>query len=94
MSWHTPGEAAPLLGLHVKNVRALCAAGRLRHRRIGPRGGKLQISDQAIADYLAACEQGGPGTEAPAPARASKPRVITTRPDGKPLRYQWGRRRA
>ena len=90
MSWHAPAEAAPLLGLCLDTVYRLCAAGSLRHRRIGPRGGKLQISDTAIGEYLAACERGGPGTEAPAAARERKPRVIVGRPDGKPLRYRWG----
>lgn len=89
MSWHTPSEAAPLLGLHVVTVRQLCTSGRLRHRRIGPSGGKIQISDAGIAEYLSACERGGPGApeqKTPAPA---KPRMITTRPDGKPFKYQW-----
>lgn len=90
MSWHTIQEAAQKLELHVATVRQLCVSGKIRHRRIGPRGGKIRISDAAIEEYLASCEVGGPGQGADAakPKREKK-KPTGGRPDGRPLKYQW-----
>ena len=30
MTWYTPAQAAPLLGLHPKTVREMCADDRIR----------------------------------------------------------------
>ena len=50
--WLTPAQAAPLLGLHPKTVRDMCAARRIDCRvTFGPKG---QARYQLSADHLRA----------------------------------------
>ncbi len=49
----TVKEAAPRLGLSAASVYALCAARKLRHRRVGVGKGKIVIPPDAIDEYLA-----------------------------------------
>lgn len=97
MNWHTPREAAPLIGVSAEMVYLLCSSGRLAHRRVGikPGRGKIQISDADIAAYLESCRvpvapQGQAGT-APATGAKKRPKTcaISGRPDGKPIKYEW-----
>jgi excisionase family DNA binding protein len=94
MNWHRPQEAAVLIGLSVEQIYRLCASKRLSHRRIGlvAGRGKIRISDTAIAEFLESCEVPAipqeKGAAAPQ-ARSSRPRVISGRPDGKPLSRDW-----
>src|SRR5262245_26577572 len=86
--------AAAKLGLGVRTVYELCRSGKLRHRRLGPHGGKIEIDEHHIAEYRARCEI----TEVNAPAmlqavaeaaRKSKARRRRpgVRPDGQPFRF-------
>ena len=99
MEWHDVQGAAPRIGLSVDAVYALVASRRLGHRRIGiTKGrGKIQISDQHIADFLESCEMpvvmehARPPkrgeTRRPQQRRARKPFEPTTRPDGQPMEF-------
>lgn len=51
--WHTTTQAAPLLGMHPKTVRLLCATKRIECRvTTGPKGqARYRISDQQIARF-------------------------------------------
>jgi excisionase family DNA binding protein len=49
----TVREAATRLGLSAASVYALCAARKLRHRRVGVGRGKIVIPPDAIDEYLA-----------------------------------------
>lgn len=99
MTWHSVQEAAGLIGLNVNSVYALVISRRIGHRRIGvrPGHGKIQISDENIAAYLASCEV-PINMEYTLPRRRAAagagPRVKirpddppTLRPDGKPMRH-------
>ena len=70
-------QAAEELGLSTSSVYALCAAQKLRHLRIGPRGGAIRIPRDALDEYRAACSVGGEGVPAPraAPAVTPPPRL-------------------
>ncbi len=48
----TVKEAAPLLGLSLASVYALCAGRRIRHARVGIGRGKIVIPPDAVAEYL------------------------------------------
>jgi excisionase family DNA binding protein len=54
----TVKEAAIRIGISGATVYALCAARQLRHSRVGLGRGKIVISEEAVADYLRAREQG------------------------------------
>jgi hypothetical protein len=91
MEWLDVPTAAQKIGLSTEYTYRLCASKRLAHRRVGIRAGKgkIQISEQAIADFLASCEvkaeQPGPN-HGKLPRQKPAPRAFTGRPDGKPLR--------
>ena len=53
LAWHTPTQAAPLLGLHPRTVRDLCAARQIECRvTYGPKGqARYHLSDEQIAAY-------------------------------------------
>lgn len=75
---YTPAELAPLGGLSAQSIRELCGTQAVRHRRVGPKGGKIVIRGQWWLDYLKACEA-GPGSGRPARAPAAKA-ATTPRP--------------
>ena len=51
----TPKQAAPLLGMHEKSVRILCAGGKLRHVLLGTNvQPRYKIPESAIDEYLRA----------------------------------------
>lgn len=97
MAWHSVKDAATLIEVSVDTVYALCASGRLVHRRVGARGGRIRISDTAIETYLKSCEVGPancPGAKAeatwrPLPSRPARRAGPLIRPDGKPVRGLW-----
>lgn len=49
----TVNEASECLRVSAATVYALCAAKKLRHQRVGVGRGKILISVEAIAEYLA-----------------------------------------
>ena len=53
MTWHTPTAAAPLLGLHPRTVRDLCASRQIECRvTYGPKGqARYHLSDDQIYAY-------------------------------------------
>ena len=89
MIWYSVREAAGLLSLSVDTTYALVASARIAHRRIGPRRGKVQISDAAIEAYLQSCEVPvAREADPPAPvARRRMPARSGMRFDGKPYRF-------
>lgn len=48
-------EAALRLGLTPSAVYKLCRAGCLPYYRLGPRGGKVLLKPDDVADYLESC---------------------------------------
>ena len=75
----TVAAAARTLGLSTRAVYALCASHALGHYRLGPAGGKIDISPAQIAAYLASCEVAMCGESKPTaqPARrVSVPDVL------------------
>ena len=62
-------QAAARLGVSAQTVYGLCAAHRLRHSRVGLGRGKIAISEEAIAEYLAGREVGPATAALPAPRR-------------------------
>jgi excisionase family DNA binding protein len=67
----TVKQAAHLLGIASGTVYALCAAGHLRHSRVGLGRGKIAISEEAINEYLKEREV-GPRKPEPPPAPRSR----------------------
>jgi excisionase family DNA binding protein len=62
-------EAAQRLEVSAGLVYALCAAGKLRHSRVGLGRGCIRIPEDAIREYLDRCMVGArPAVPAPAPA--------------------------
>ncbi len=57
----TVQQAAGRIGISPSLVYELCKQGVIRHTRHGRPGkrGTIRISDEAVAEYLAACEQRG-----------------------------------
>jgi excisionase family DNA binding protein len=57
----TVQEAATKIGVSASLVYELCRQGVLRHTRHGRPGkrGTIRISEEAVAEYVAACEQWG-----------------------------------
>jgi excisionase family DNA binding protein len=57
----TVREAALRIGVSASLVYELCRQGVLRHTRHGRPGkrGTIRISEQAVAEYLASCQQAG-----------------------------------
>lgn len=105
MTWHTVSEAAPLIGVSAETVYLLCASGRLSHRRIGikPGKGRIEVSDEGIAEFLKSCEI--PAAPSPAPQQGAglapgvtsgagakrRPKAVgvSGRQDGKPIKDIW-----
>lgn len=85
--WLTVREAAPLLGLGLGSVYALCAAGKLEHLRVGLRQGKLLIPEESIRSYLASCVVAAPASQ-PAPEPPQATRRPRHRQPAQPGRYQ------
>jgi excisionase family DNA binding protein len=56
----TVREAAAKIGVSASLVYELCREGVLRHTRHGRPGkrGTIRISEEAVAEYVAACELG------------------------------------
>ena len=54
-------DVARILDVSPASVYALCAAGKLRHYRIGAARGALRFEKKAVDDYLAAARVEGPG---------------------------------
>ena len=46
--WYTPRQAAPLLGMSIKDVQELCAAQQITHRRIR---GRYTIAEADIKAF-------------------------------------------
>lgn len=55
----TVQQAAEKIGISASLVYDLCREGIIRHTRHGMPGhrGTIRISDEAVAEYLAACER-------------------------------------
>jgi excisionase family DNA binding protein len=49
-------EAARALGFHEETLRRLCRQGAVRHRRVGPRGGRYEFEPAWLDDYRESCE--------------------------------------
>jgi excisionase family DNA binding protein len=64
-------QTADRIPCSVATVYALCAAGRLRHSRVGLGRGVIRISEEAIVEYLSSRET-GPEQRAPPPAPRRK----------------------
>ena len=67
----TVKQAAERLGVSAQTIYALCSARLLRHSRIGLGRGRIVISEEAIAEYLRATENG-----ASCPQVASLPQPV------------------
>ncbi|MHB8973579.1 MAG: helix-turn-helix domain-containing protein [Pirellulaceae bacterium] len=50
----TVQEAAERIGISDTAVRQLCQSGKLRHRRVGARRGRIRIDEQDLLSYLEA----------------------------------------
>jgi excisionase family DNA binding protein len=63
----TVREAALKIGVSASLVYELCRQGVLRHTRHGRPGkrGTIRISEEAVAEYVAACQQRGRPHAAP-----------------------------
>jgi excisionase family DNA binding protein len=61
----TVKQTADRIGISASLVYYLCQSGVIRHLRHGKPGkrGCIRISEEAIAEYLAACECDGPPTK-------------------------------
>ena len=70
----TVQQAAVRLGCSAGTVYALVAARRLRASRVGLGRGKIAISEEAIAEYLAATES-GPSVGLAASVPVAKPKL-------------------
>lgn len=69
----TVAQASTRLGLAQSSVRQLLASRRLGHYRIGPNGGRIDITEAQLDAYLASCEV-VPTTSRKDPASSPKPR--------------------
>ncbi len=63
-------QAADRLGVSAQTVYGLCAAGQLRHSRVGVGRGVIRIAEEARAEYLRGRESGPPASVPPPAARA------------------------
>lgn len=52
----TVAEAATQLGIASKTVHELCRLRKIGHLRVGPRGGRIVITQAHLDEYRAACE--------------------------------------
>lgn len=67
----TVKQAAQKIGISPSLVYSLCRDGIVRHTRHGRPGkrGCIRISEEAVAEYLAACQQRGRLPAAPLPLK-------------------------
>lgn len=68
----TVKQAAACLGVSPALVYSLCAARRIRHRRVGLGRGKIQIPEDALEEFGRKCTIGAEEEVIPPPPR---PRV-------------------
>lgn len=71
----TVDQAAEQLGLSRNAVYAEVRSGRLPARRLGPKGGKIRLTADDLACYLAACR-----AAPPAPRRRALKFIRSPRP--------------
>lgn len=55
--WLTVPEAAERLGISANTVYLEIASGRLPCLRVGPKGGKIRLTEEDLAVYLEACRR-------------------------------------
>tara|TARA_R110002111_G_scaffold103665_2_gene160610 strand:- start:205 stop:519 length:315 start_codon:yes stop_codon:yes gene_type:complete len=48
----TIDEASEILGIRPNSIRAMCKAGQIKHRRIGPRGWMYRFEMAWLEEYL------------------------------------------
>lgn len=48
----TIAQASELLGIRPNSLRAMCKAGQITHRKIGPRGGRYRFEESWLEEYL------------------------------------------
>jgi excisionase family DNA binding protein len=58
----TVKQVAERLGVSVSFVYAECTAGRMKHRRLGASKRMIRVSEEQLAEYLAAAERQGVST--------------------------------
>ncbi len=90
--WVTVREAAKILGLSSDMTYALCAAKKILHRRVGIRGGRIQVSTKGIQDYFRSCEvrpveNGNDLANGSQSSQKSKPAHLHS--DGSQMRERW-----
>ncbi len=85
---YSPAEAAPLVGLNRKSLYALLSADAIRHRRLGPREGRIVILGRWLLEYLATSER-GPDRRPPRKASASKSKTESSRGPARPAGPDW-----
>jgi excisionase family DNA binding protein len=81
----TVAEAAEQIGLSVDAIYDLCRLGVLGHRRVGPRRGKIQITEEHVAAYLQKAEEGCGAPPQKSAGRAR--RRASSRGDDEPLTF-------
>ena len=55
----TTDEAAKRIGLSARSVATLVADGKIKAVRLGPKGGRVRFTPQALEDYLRGAEAYG-----------------------------------
>ena len=73
MSLLTVQEVAARLRCSLSSVYEMCAAGKLRCLRVGPRRGSIRIRPEDLDVYLAAAESDALGPQTPMPKRTGRP---------------------
>lgn len=70
-------QAAEMLGLQQSTVYNLCERRLLKHRRVGPGKGRIQIEPEWIREYQRSCEIEARDPDAtPTPDADASPRVV------------------
>lgn len=90
---YTVAQVAFALETGTDNIYALCRAGMIGHRRLGPKRGLIRFTESDIQAYLEAARvvpgasEVGEGMNRPVPARKAVQRRPggSGRPDGKPI---------
>ena len=54
LRWYTPRQAAPMLGIDLRDVRTLCETDQITHRRMQASDGRFfyKISNRAVEEYI------------------------------------------